>query len=87
METFSNTPASIANAVRISSEGFMFHVSKYRYIIESHIEVSCFLLELVRPPHVGDLPVVVVSEVVGGACPLIHQIVRPLPSTEVPYNK
>ena len=53
----------------------------------SNSEVSCFLLELVRPPHVRDLPVVVVSEVVGGACPFVHQIVRPLPSTEVPYNK
>ena len=47
---------------------------------------GCFSLELVRPPHVGNPPVVVVSEVVADASPLIHQIVRPLPSAEVPQE-
>ena len=42
------------------------------------------LLELVRSAHVGNLPVVVVPEVVAGARTLVHQVVGPLPRTEVP---
>ena len=41
------------------------------------------LLELVGPSHVGNLPVVVVSEVVVGAGALVHQIVGPLPRPEI----
>ena len=48
------------------------------------LNIYSFLLELVRSAHVGNLPVVVVSEVVAGAGALVHQVVRPLPRAEVP---
>ena len=65
----------------------MFHVSTNIYCYWGNGELFfCCSLELVRPPHVGNPPVVVVSEVVADAGPLIHQIVRPLPSAEVPQE-
>ena len=60
----------------------MFHVSKHTILYYQNYIL--FLLELIRSAHVGNLPVVVVSEVVAGAGTLVHQVVRPLPGAEVP---
>ena len=48
------------------------------------LNIYSFLLELVRSAHVRNFPVVVVPEVVAGARTLVHQVVGPLPRTEVP---
>ena len=62
----------------------MFHVSRTIKIHSyQHFDTFLALLELVGPSHVGNLPVVVVSEVVVGAGALVHQIVGPLPRPEI----